>query len=247
MSNLILPRRELILPSSVRRKQGGFLLNPYRFATGDSDPYWSSVVLLMHMNGADASTTFTDEKGHTVTANGNAQIDTAQSKFGGSSALFDGSGDYLSLATSTDWSFGTGDFTIELWVRASSTGYAGLVGTNNDISGIHPILYLWNTGVLAWYYNANVRITGTTNIVGAGFVHVAVCRSGTSTKLFVNGTQEGSTYSDSNNYSNTGLWIGAKPWATQYLNGHIDELRITKGVARYTSNFTAPSAAFPNQ
>ena len=92
------------------------------------DAYFSDVVLLLHMGGTDGSTTFTDEKGHTVTANGDAQIDTAQSKFGGASALFDGSGDYLSVADSADFEFGSSDFTIDGWVRLH--GYATLNGSH---------------------------------------------------------------------------------------------------------------------
>jgi len=69
--------------------------------------------LLLHMDGADGSTTFTDEAGHTVTANGNAQIDTAQNVFGGASGLFDGSSGYLTVPDSEDWNFGTGDFTFD--------------------------------------------------------------------------------------------------------------------------------------
>lgn len=214
------------------------LLNPYRFGVASIPS-----VLLLHMDGTDASTTFTDEYGHTVTANGNAQIDTASSKFGGASGLFDGTGDYLTIPDSTDWDFGTADFTIECQVNAAASGYSGLVGMR-DTGSVNPILYLWTTGVIVWYYNGAARITGTTNISGGGWYHIALVRYGGSTKIYVNGTQEGSTYTDSNNYVADGIWIGGTPSASQYLNGHMDEVRITKGTARYTGNFTAPSAAF---
>jgi hypothetical protein len=86
-----------------------------------SDGY---TVVLLHMNGSDASTTFTDNAfgglGHTWTANGNAQIDTAQSKFGGASGLFDGNGDYISTPDSDDFFFSAGDFTFDTWVRLST-------------------------------------------------------------------------------------------------------------------------------
>ena len=81
------------------------------------DPYFANVVALLHFDGADGSTTFTDVKGHTFTAAGNAQIDTAQSLFGGASLLLDGSGDYIWAADSADWDFGTADFAVELWGR----------------------------------------------------------------------------------------------------------------------------------
>ena len=79
------------------------------------DPYWNNVVLAMHMDDVGLS----DLKGHAVTLNGNAARSSVQSKFGGYSTAFDGTGDYLSLSDSEDWNFGAGDFTIEFWVRPS--------------------------------------------------------------------------------------------------------------------------------
>jgi len=211
------------------------------------DPYFESVSLLLHMDGSNASTTFVDSSlgNLAVTANGNAQISTAQSKFGGSSGLFDGNGDYLTLADSSIWDL-SGDFTIEAWVKASATGFGPIFSTRNTGAAVNPVLYLWDTGVLAWYYNTAARITGTTNIVGGNFYHVAVCRSGDSTRLFVNGVQEGATYVNSDTYVADGVWIGSIPASNQHFNGYIDDLRVTKGVARYTSNFTPPTLPFYN-
>jgi len=86
-----------------------------------SDTYYSNVSLLLHCDGSNGSTTFTDNSPSpkTVTANGNASVSTAQSKFGGASAVFDGTGDYLSLDGSSGFAFGTGDFTIEFWLSPS--------------------------------------------------------------------------------------------------------------------------------
>src|SRR3990167_5305793 len=83
-------------------------------------------VLMLHMDGTDGATTFTDssDNAKTMTAVGNAQIDTAQSKFGGASGLFDGTGDWLTTPDSTDWDLGTGDFTIDFWIRFSSVANA---------------------------------------------------------------------------------------------------------------------------
>src|SRR3990167_5787652 len=105
--------------------------------------------LLLHMDGADASTTFTDEVGHVFTPAGNAQIDTAQSKFGGASGLFDGTGDYITTPNSADFDPGTGSFTAEMWIRpAALTGIDGeghyLIG-NVDFA----------TGSLGWVLNIN--------------------------------------------------------------------------------------------
>lgn len=215
---------------------------PEQAPGNEGDPAFDYNSLLLHMDGTNGSTTFTDNSPNalTVTANGNAQISTAQSKFGGASAVFDGTGDYLTLADSSLWDL-PADFTIEAWVKASATGFGPIVSYRDTGAAVNPVLYLWNTGVLVWYYNNAARITGTTNIVGGNFYHVAVCRSGGSTRLFVNGIPEGVTYANSDSYVADGVWIGAIPAASQYLNGYIDDLRITKGFARYTGAFV-PSA-----
>jgi len=182
---------------------------------------------------------------------GNAQISTAQSKFGGSSMSFDGTGDYLTLtANPTNFAFGTGDFTIEMWLYTNSVSnsvfYDGRpAGTN----GAYPMLYFISGFLYYWVNGANVIASGTAVLSTSTWYHIALCRSGTNTKLFLDGVQIGSTYTDSNNYLNTGNrpWIGvnANSTNTSYLNGYIDDLRITKGYARYTTNFTPPTSAFP--
>jgi hypothetical protein len=178
---------------------------------------------------------------------GNAQASTAQAKFGATSMSLDGSGDYLRPYSddASIFSFGFGSFTIEFWAYFNSvTGqpfiYDGRGGTNT------PTIYIFN-GTLYYYVNATNAITGSVLTTGQWY-HIAVCRSGSSTRMFVNGTQVGSTYSDSTNYTNAagrpvfGVEAGL---ASGYLNGYLDDMRVTKGVARYTANFTAPTAPFP--
>jgi hypothetical protein len=209
--------------------------------------------LLLHFEGADASTTFTNSSAsaHTVTASGNAQIDTAQFKFGSASALFDGAGDYLSLDGSSDFAAGTGDFAIDLWVRIAATGvyhylYDGRPSGTG--SGAYNSIYVNSSNSLEYYANGGTRITGTTALTTGAWYHVALTRSGTSTKLFLNGTQEGSTYSDSTNYtigtSRPMIGVSGFDGSGSPLNGWIDELRVSKGAARWTANFTPPSAAY---
>lgn len=209
-----------------------------------TDKYWDNTSLLIPGNGANASTSIFEARGKTVTANGNAQVSTTQSKFNGSSLYFDGNEDYLSLPVDSDFTFGTGDFTVECWVKPTVATYAPLVATRNDASTLNPILYLWNTGVAVWYYNAAARITGTTNLVNSTWNHIAVCRSDGITKLFVNGLQEGSSYTDTNNYASSGLFVGGNLAGHQYLTGYLNDIRITKGVARYTTTFTPPAKSF---
>ena len=214
-------------------------------------------VLMLHMDGDDASTTFTDSAvpPKTVTANGNAQIDTAQSKFGGASGLFDGTGDYLSLADSEDWYFGTGNFTIDFWVRfnALPTGYGCLfdqyVDANNYIT-----IGLWNNaGTYTWHIWAKEGDVGRLNynIADAGLAtnnwyHIAFVRSGNNNYVFRNGTQVGSTAVDAAAMPNIAstFRIGYSQLSGTYLNGWLDEFRVSKGVARWTANFTPPTAAY---
>jgi hypothetical protein len=182
---------------------------------------------------------------------GNAQISTTQSKFGGSSMYFDGTGDYLVTdAPSTDlFAFGSGDFTIEFWVYFNSVSgfpvpYDGRASGANSTT---PTIYLVS-GTIRYYVSAADRITGST-LSASTWYHVAICRVASQTKMFIDGTQVGSTYADTTVYTNTvnRPIIGGDGNApgSNGLNGYIDDLRITKGIARYTANFTAPTAAFP--
>ena len=183
---------------------------------------------------------------------GNAQISTSVVKYGTGSLAFDGTGDYLvpNSPTTDLYAFGTGDFTIEFWLYLNSvSGY--IVPYDGRASGANsttPTIYLL-TATPRYYVNGADRITGSSLSTGQWY-HIAVARSGTSTKLFVNGTQAGSTYTDSIAYTNTinRPIIGGDGNApnTNLVNGYIDDLRITKGYARYTANFTPPTAAFPN-
>jgi hypothetical protein len=181
---------------------------------------------------------------------GNAQIDTTVKKYGTGSMEFDGTGDYLFMPATPDLTFGSGDFTLEMWVYPSALSgttsflYAGRPASTN---GAYPVLYLTNS-VTAWYVSSSDRITGAALSTGQ-WSHVAITRSGTSTKLFINGTQSGSTYTDSTNYLLSRVFIGASDFnsgSSEYFNGYIDDLRITKGIARYTTTFTPPTAALPD-
>ena len=184
---------------------------------------------------------------------GNAQVSAAVKKFGSGSMYFDGSGDYIDTATDASVAFGTGDFTIEFWVYFNSNSSAkGLLDGRPNISNSPaPTIYSIN-GVLYYFVNLSNRITGPT-IPNNSWTHIAVSRQGTNTRMFVDGTQVGSTWSDSTNYTHTSYRVGSvkngnSSDAINYsMNGYIDDLRITKGVARYTANFAVPTQAFPNQ
>lgn len=216
------------------------------------DPYFSSVVLLLHCDGADGSTTFTDHSplGKTVTAVGNAQIDTAQSKFGGASGLFDGTGDYIQISDSVHTDFGTGDFTIEEHVRFNSLGSLPAAFYDNDDTATvtSGIIIVQQTSSIF-----RVRILGTdydfswTPSTGTWY-HVAVSRSGSSLRAFVEGSQIGTTQTNSSNITNSlTARFGLRQSGIQGLNGWLDDIRITKGVARYTADYTPSIIPFPNR
>jgi len=216
---------------------------------GSPDTYTK---VLLHCDGNDSGTTFTDSSlfAHMFTAAGNAQIDTAQAKFGGASALFDGTGDSVNADGHADFAFGTGDFTIDFWVRLAATGVQYVLYDSRGIgeNGTQPLVFKNASDVLIYQHDALARITGTTALTADTWHHVALARSGTSTKLFLNGTQEGSTYTDSNNYvvgaSRPILGISGSTGTTSALNGWLDEVRVSKGTARWTSNFASPTSAY---
>ena len=181
---------------------------------------------------------------------GNAQISTAQSKFGGGSIAFDGTGDYLTFPANNTLQFGTGDFTIEFWTYLNSvTGFQMFIDNRNSTSSTAAYITIYSSGTsLIFYTTGNDRITATSALSTGAWLHIAVSKSSGSTKMFVNGSQVGSTYSDANSYlaASTPQYIASRVSAADFnLNGYIDDLRITNGYARYTANFTAPTAPFP--
>jgi hypothetical protein len=212
------------------------------------DPFRSQVSLLLHGDGANGSTTITDSSPSpkTVIAVGNAQISTAQSKFGGSSIAFDGSGDYLTLPAGTSLAFGTGNFTVETWVYpvVSPVTYYLIDARNAAQTNAWALI---KNGFSVEWFAGGASFTGFALNETNTWVHVAVSREGTSLRFFKDGVLT-HTSTDSTNYSvsPTISYIASRFNATEQLNGYIDDLRITKGVARYTANFTPPAAPFPD-
>jgi hypothetical protein len=179
---------------------------------------------------------------------GNAQIDTAVKKYGTGSLEFDGTGDWLIVPNSTDIQLGTGNFTIEFWVYLNATGAArGFVGKGGASTGW--LVSLVSTNTVRFTYGSST-ITSTGTLSGSTWHHIAVVREGTGsnqTKIYINGTNDG-TGTVSTDFNQTEvMYIGANRTGGDALNGFIDDLRITKGVARYTTNFTAPTAPFQDQ
>lgn len=209
------------------------------------DPDFASVSLLLHMDGSNGSTTFTDSSSNafTVTANGNAKISTAQSKFGGASGLFDGSGDYVSVASNAAFEVGAGDWTAEAWMRFTGGSDWSFFSTSDNRFRLLADANRW---VLKSHSgsDANVFVINWTPTTGVWY-HVACCRSGSTTRMFIDGTQIGSGTSSTYTASNSAFNVagGVAPYE---FNGYMDEFRFTKGVARYTANFTPPTAPYAN-
>jgi hypothetical protein len=210
--------------------------------------------LLLHMDGTNGSTTFTDSSQNllSVTANGNAVISSTQSKFGGASGFFDGTGDYLSIAntTATDLS---ADFTVEAWINVSSFATANVIagkwGSTQRcwlFSILSATSISFSTGSNGTFSLTTTKTTPVTLQVNTWY-HVAACRSGTSLRLFVDGVQASTTATDSANCTGTqvtAIGINGDGNISGFF-GYIDELRICK-LARYVANFTPPTSAFPN-
>jgi len=247
-------RERLAMPG----RQRGFFTMPGGLGAskpsggGATDPDFASVQLLLHMNGTNGSTTFTDSSsfGKPVTANGGVQISTAQSKFGGASGYFDDAGDFLSVPASSSWNFQTGNLTVECWIRpdGSSTDF---VIDNRDGGGTGWAFYISSTNSLILQGTGgspNFLESASSVITRGAWQHIAWTRSGTTNRIFVSGTQvDTNTSMTCGDSSGIALNIGRRQNAGDlFYNGWIDDVRITKGVARYTAGFTPPTAQFPD-
>jgi hypothetical protein len=219
----------------------------------------SSCSLSLHFSGSNNSTTFIDSSPNnfTVTSNNGAKITSSISKFGGTSGFFDGTNDYLSVADNERFNFSSGNFTIEFWVYVQNTSsyswvmsqWENSVGSDtNSAFGIFQSQYI----EFAVAYNnsiSQISVTGTTPLIVNNWYHLALVRSGSLISLYLNGNLESTTSGvglNVINNSNLPIIIGARYGGTQYFNGYLDEVRITKGIARYTASFVTQSVQFPD-
>nr|MDD3720677.1 prepilin-type N-terminal cleavage/methylation domain-containing protein [Candidatus Gracilibacteria bacterium] len=230
------------------------------------DPYWNNVVLLMHMDGTNSGTVFTDVKGKTINRYGNVVTNTSNKKFGTASSYFGGASNYLTLLDSEDWNF-IGDFTIEAWIYPTNYGkshgsYASSVIFSQVPSSSNRSFECFILGS-----NTSSFKTVGINVFDAGgsiysssssgalfftnsWYHVAFVRSGNVLKTFLNGKDYVNyTFNGTIRNSTASVFIGKNERAAydDPFIGYIDELRVTKGVARYTTNFTPPNQSFANQ
>jgi hypothetical protein len=217
---------------------------------------FDDVSLYLKMNGASGSTTFYDSSlnGHTVTANGNAQISTAQSKFGGASAAFDGTGDYLTVANDASLQLTNSvAWTLEFWFYANAlAAQQHLLHRYLVTSPYNGFGFAFGSGgaattTLRFWDGATWRDIETSVATGQ-WRHVAVSYegSGSTARMFLDGIAKGAAFAPSASIANTtnNLGIGAQYDGSLPFNGYIDDLRITKGIARYDGSFTPPQREF---
>jgi hypothetical protein len=216
----------------------------------------SFVKLLLHADGTGNAFTDSSASAKAITTVGNVTQSSAQSQLGGKSALFDGTGDYLTVPDSDDWNFGADNFTIDLWIKPTSTSpsiqenFVSQWPSNGNVAfifGRYP-----SNKVVFGYTNNGVyenQVVVSTNTLSGNWQHLALVRNGSDLKLYIDGVEDtGFAYNISNEsiYNSSGnLYIGTQQSSvTQYWDGYIDELRISKGIARWTANFTPPAAPY---
>jgi len=217
-----------------------------------ADPDSSTLRLLLHGDGSDGGTTITDSSlsARTITRNGGTAPTTvtAQSKFGGSSIRFAGSGAYLSTTLTPE----TGDFTAECWARFDSTSSAhNIIGYQNNAATVRAFVIYRDTTYLkaavgiseSWVGGSNL-LSSVSAITTSTWYHIALTRSGSDFKLWLNGSQVGTTYTNAGalNTSSSTLIIGSRTDAF-HLVGHMDEIGIW-GACKYSGTFTPNSDAW---
>ena len=183
---------------------------------------------------------------------GDAKVSTAQYKYGTGSMIFDGTGDYLVTSSSVNNRLGSGDFTIEMWLYPSNTSsaYRAIIASDAYAATTNGWTVYQNGTSIEMYYSSGGStpniFTATSALTSSVWQHFALVRSSGTLKAYVNGTQVASV-SNSINFVGDKIFIGDNNGGDYFFNGYIDDLRITKGYARYTSNFTAPTAALKDK
>lgn len=202
--------------------------------------------LLLHFDGANGSTAFPDSSvnGHTVSVSGSGvTVSTATPKFGSGAANFTQAGQ-LSIPNHSSLQMGTGDFTVDFWARVAGNRHHNPLSKGFTSAG--GLLIQFDPGGAIWVYlGGSNAIVGSSVLTTGVWQHHALVRSGTSLKLYLNGVQHGSATNSTNLNDSGPLIIGGRDGAADnYFNGQIDEYRISKGIARWTSDFTPPSAPY---
>lgn len=230
------------------------------FSPGDAIQYYSSEGELLEsaiIDSVDSSgkiltsgynnnfEVYTERSGKEATVHNGAHLSDLNKRFGSTSLSLNGENEYISYSSDNDFGFGLSDFTVEVWVNTNSnllqTLFDFRAGTDNDnglridLDGLTPRIYL----------NGAYALTGSTDLPSGIWTHLSYVKDGNTGTIYVNGTSAGS-WVDNNDYGNIKpLIIGATyNGLSNFFDGYIDELRISKSVARYTSNYAVQSSEF---
>lgn len=220
------------------------------------DPDWASVSLLAGFDGEDAATDQDDESDNALAAtyNGNAAVDTAFTKFSRGAAIFDGTGDNVTFPDDVDFDMGTGDFTLEGWFRWSADAQSGALIAHYNVTGNQrsyllerdqsagTLRVLFSTDGTNFFIDINATWAPTVGV----YHFIALDFDGTIYRLYVDGVVLGTSTTLRTLHNSTSVFsIGGRGDATVLFTGNADEVRVTKGVARYAGAFTPPTAPFP--
>ncbi len=214
------------------------------------DSLFDDVTLLIPCNGADNSTTFTDITGKTISVYLDAKIKTNESKFGGSSAYFDGNGDRINPASSSDFAWGTGDFTVEFFIYFPAFDKTRYFASSAYAAAAYFYLKSDNTGKIAILGAGFGTLTQSDTLSSGVWHHLAFVRNSGNTTLFVNGTSKATSTSSANFSTGQPLYFGGTDFniagEPDFGYCYMNDIRVTNA-ARYTGNFTAPAVPSPQQ
>jgi hypothetical protein len=223
--------------------------------TPPSAPLTPTAATTLLVNGMNAGI-FDAAAVNNIETVGNSQVSTVQSKFGGSSVYFDGSS-RLTMPPTADMDLSSGDFTVEAWVYSttlSGTGSAATRAAAGNITSATELqwgIYRSGSSMIVRPYQSSTDFSINVGTIAANtWYHVAMTRSGNTIRGFLNGVLAGTTQTISGALNNNAAWFGVLiggitvSGGSEYWNGYIDDLRITKGYARYTSTFTPPTQPF---
>lgn len=226
--------------------------SPFQSVTGDI--YFNYVTSLLHMEGSSGGTSFIDEVGHTVTPVGQTNTTAVNWKFGTTSAAFDGTGDYLSIAYDPSMNLGSKDFTIECWayIDVPTQVASQTICTTRPVGSGYYSFLIWCKSRDIYFYLKTGTSGWTSGIIydqidASNWHHIALSREGGRLRGFIDGVKGLDiaitlpVIGDTND-----VLLGAHGDGTFPLLGNLDEFRMTVGYARYTDDFTIPASAFPN-
>lgn len=239
--------------SKVLCNIGGVWKDGYTSGIGGIDAYTK---LMMHGNGTDGSTTFTDSSASpkTFTAYGNARIRTAESKFGGAAMYFDGTGDWIDTPDSADFALGNSDFTIDFWMKRDAINVLryvfGQSNSSQSAASTSVVVYIQSNNIVNFTWSngsSTFNLASSATISDTNWHHIAIVRTTGYFYIYIDGAQSGSynigTAAINNSANKFAIGRFGEYTGTPFA-GYIDEFRYRVGDAAWTSNFTPPPSEY---